>query len=105
MYDEVSDSGGMSVLCREVQLRKKKMRKGKKGEDEDGDGTETLLPLLRRDIASIKIQSQARRRKATKRLVKVRAEHNEWQAYLAGEKEKKDAKLAQERGTSSRKKR
>ena len=57
---------------REVQLRKKNVRKSNKGQDEDGDGTEILLPLLRRDIASIKIQAQARRRRATKRVAKVR---------------------------------
>jgi hypothetical protein len=101
MYEEVSDSGGISVLCREVQIRKKRMRKGKKGEDEDGDGTEMLLPLLRRDIASIKIQAQARRRRAAKRMAKVRAEHDEWMSFLAGEK----AKKAKDRGSPSRKKR
>ena len=77
------------------------MRKGKKGEDEDGDGTEMLLPLLRRDIASIKIQAQARRRRAAKRMAKVRAEHDEWMSFLAGEK----AKKAKDRGSPSRKKR
>ena len=101
MYTELSDSGGISTICREVSIRKKAMRRGRKGEEEDGDGTEMLLPLLRRDIASIKIQAMARMTKGAKRVDKVRAEHNEFQAFLMGEKAKKEKEESSKQGARS----
>ena len=105
-YAQLSDSGGVPVLCREVELRKLKTRQGRRGGgggggDDEGDGTEMLMPVLRRDIAAVKIQAQTRRRRATKRVSKVRAEAAAWQAFLNGEKEKKDKEARQRAGQGS----
>lgn len=105
-YDHLSDCGGIPVLCREVELRKLKTRQGRRGAgpgggEDEGDGTELLMPVLRRDIAACKIQAQARRRRAARRVGKVRAEHEQWQAFLHGEKEKKAKEEAKRLGLGS----
>jgi hypothetical protein len=92
LYDQLSDSGGISTLCREVELRKAKTRQGRRGNaaDDEGDGTEQLMPLLKRDMAATRIQAQVRRRRGVKKVAKVRQEKKEWDDFLSGEKAKKE---------------
>ena len=59
------------------------------------------MPVLRRDIAAIRIQAQARRRRAGRRVAKVRAEAEAWQTFLEGEKAKKAKEEARKNGLSS----
>lgn len=59
---------GTAVLCRDVQMRKKNMRIARRLGAGDGDGTEQLLPVLREDLACIRIQAMARRRQGYRRV-------------------------------------
>ena len=77
------DAQGISVLCREVQLRKAKVRQGQRGGEEEGDGTAKLLNLLKKDLAMIKIQAQVRRRVSNARLQRKRDEHNKLFSAMA----------------------
>jgi hypothetical protein len=60
--------GGISVLALELKLRKATVRQGQREGDDEGDGTPKLLALMRRDMAAIKIQAQARRKFSVKRI-------------------------------------
>ena len=64
--------GGISVVCREVTLRKAKMRQNRRLGAENDDGTEKLLHALREDLGAIKIQSMARRRQAFRRVCVIK---------------------------------
>ena len=65
----VREVQGISVLCREVSLRKHEMRKQRRqGIDEDGDGTEKLLHALREEMAVIRIQAGVRARRSYRRV-------------------------------------
>ena len=66
------DAQGVSVLCREVLLRKAKARQGQRSGDSEGDGTPKLLALLKLELAAIKIQAQIRRICSNTHLLKVR---------------------------------
>jgi hypothetical protein len=68
----LQDAQGVSVLCREVLLRKAKARQNQREGDGEGDGTPKLLGLLRKDLAALKIQSQVRRRLSCRRQAKER---------------------------------
>jgi len=68
----LQDAQGVSVLCREVLLRKAKARQNQREGDGEGDGTPKLLGLLRKDLAVLKIQSQVRRRLSCRRQAKER---------------------------------
>jgi hypothetical protein len=76
------DAQGISVLCREVLLRKLKARQNQRAGDSEGDGTPKLLGLLKKDIATIKIQSQVRRKCSNKKLAKSRKDAAVLQAAL-----------------------
>ena len=49
-------------------MRKKNMRIARRLGAGDGDGTEQLLPVLREDLACIRIQAMARRRQGYRRI-------------------------------------
>jgi hypothetical protein len=60
--------GGISVVCREVALRKAKMRQNRRTGTDDDDGTEKLQHVLREDLAAVRIQSISRMRAAYRRV-------------------------------------
>jgi len=68
----LQDAQGISVMCREVLLRKAKARQHQREGDGEGDGTPKLLGLLRRDLAALKIQAQVRRRQSCRRQARER---------------------------------
>jgi len=68
----LQDAQGVSVMCREVLLRKAMARQNQREGDGEGDGTPKLLGLLRRDLAALKIQAQVRRRQSCKRQARER---------------------------------
>jgi len=63
---------GISVLCREVSMRKAKMRQNRRTGTDNEDGTEKLLHALREDMATVRIQSMGRRRLAYRRVCVIK---------------------------------
>ena len=59
---------GISIVCRDVNMRKRGMRQQRKQGQGEGDGTEQLLSALREDLAVIRIQALARRRQGFRRV-------------------------------------
>jgi hypothetical protein len=64
----VREVQGISVLCREVSLRKHDMRKQRRQGIDDGDGTEKLLHALREEMAVVRIQAGVRARLGYRRV-------------------------------------
>ena len=75
-YERLLKCSGTRILCFEIRIRKnsndRKNRRERAKNDEEDDGTDALLYLLKKDYAATMIQSIARKRTAQKRSMKIR---------------------------------
>lgn len=91
------DNNGIAVLCREVEVRRQQMKGQRRNKiEEDEDGTEILLRILKLDLCSIRIQSMVRAKIAKNKVHTIKAER------FMFEKQRQQQELAQKKMLSKK---